>query len=185
MTIALYDACVLYSNIVRDLLIRAALHGLVRAFWTDEILDEAFGNLLIRNPGVDPERIARTRELMNAAVLDVLVTGYEPLVDLIELPEPDDRHVLAAAVTAHADLIVTDNVRDFPPAALAPWGIEAMTADDFLVDVFDRDPDRLVEVVSEILGDRSGGGSTVDGVVAEMSKAGLVQLADLFRTGFR
>ena len=96
----LYDACVLYGNEVRDLLICIAISGLVRAHWTDEILDEAFGNLVTNRADLSPERLAVTRERMNAAVPGALVGGYEPLAEALKLPDPDDRHVLAAAIAA-------------------------------------------------------------------------------------
>jgi hypothetical protein len=69
---------------------------------------------------------------MNAHVRDCLVTGYESLIPALTLPDPDDRHVLAAAVRAGADVIVTFNLKDFPAEALAPYGIEAQHPDEFL-----------------------------------------------------
>jgi hypothetical protein len=87
----LYDANVLYPSMLRDLLIRVAQAGLVQAKWTDQILDEVFGNLATNRPDLDPQRLARTRELMNRAVRDCLVTGYEPLVAAVDLPDPGSR----------------------------------------------------------------------------------------------
>jgi predicted nucleic acid-binding protein len=121
----LYDACVLYGNEVRDLLIRIAISGMVRAHWTDEILDETFGNLTANRPDLSPERLMVTRERMNAAVPGALVSGYETLVEALKLSDPDDRHVLAAAITAGATVIVTSNLNDFPAETLEQHGIEA------------------------------------------------------------
>jgi hypothetical protein len=97
--VVVYDANALYGNAQRDLLIRIARSGLVQAKWTDEILDEMTRNLSAKRHDIPPERLVRLRELMNSAVADCLVTGYEPLVESLELPDPDDRHVLAAAIT--------------------------------------------------------------------------------------
>jgi predicted nucleic acid-binding protein len=130
----LYDACVLYGNEVRDLLIRIAIAGLVRAHWTDEILDEAFRNLVANRPDLSPERLTVTRERMNTALPGALVSGYEPLAEALKLPDPDDRHVLAAAIAAGAVVIVTSNLDDFPAEALQPFGVEAKTPDDFVLD---------------------------------------------------
>jgi predicted nucleic acid-binding protein len=119
--VAVYDACVLYPSTLRDLLIRIAQAGLVQAKWTEEILEEVFRNRQENRPDLDVERLKRTRELMMGSLRDVLVVGYEPLVDAVSLPDPDDRHVLAAAIRARAQLTVTANLRHFPatkPAAL-------------------------------------------------------------------
>ena len=93
--VVVYDANALYGNAQRDLLIRIAQSGLVQAKWTDQILDEMIGNLGKKRPDIPPEKLGTLRELMNQAVRDCLVTGYEPLIESLQLPDPDDRHVLA------------------------------------------------------------------------------------------
>jgi hypothetical protein len=98
--VVVYDASVLYPSTLRDLLIRLVQSGLVTAKWTDRILDEVFGSLARDRPDLDPARLLRTRALMIRAVRDCLVHGWEPLVDVIGLPDPDDRHVVAAAIRA-------------------------------------------------------------------------------------
>jgi predicted nucleic acid-binding protein len=137
---AVYDANILYSAPLRDLFIRLAQAGLVRAKWTERIHDEWLRNVLISNPQLSPERLARTRALMNEAVRDCLVTGHEDLIESLVLPDPDDRHVLAAAVRAGAQVIVTYNLTDFPAETLARFGIEALHPDDFLVGLLDLAP---------------------------------------------
>lgn len=69
-----------------------------------------------------------------------MVTGYENLIDGLVLPDPDDRHVLAAAVRCHAAVIVTFNLKDFPVEALRPYGVEAQHPDDFVMDLLDLSP---------------------------------------------
>ena len=86
---AIYDANVLYPAPIRDLFLRIAQSGLVFARWTEMIHDEWVRNLLENNPKMNPESIARTRRLMNEAVRDCLVTGYEGLIDTVDLPDPD------------------------------------------------------------------------------------------------
>jgi hypothetical protein len=95
--VVVYDANALYGNAQRDLLIRIAQGGLVQAKWTDQILDEMLGNLGEKRPDIPPEKLSTLRELMNRAVRDCLVTGYEPLIESLQLPDPEDRHALAAA----------------------------------------------------------------------------------------
>lgn len=120
--VVVYDASVLYPNTVRDLLIRIAQSGLAQAKWTEQILDEMFAALRRNRPELEPEKLDRTRSLMASAVRDWRVTGYESLIDPLKLPDPDDRHVLAAAIRARAQVIVTSNLRDFPVEMLRPMG---------------------------------------------------------------
>jgi len=94
----IYDACVLYPAPLRDLLMRLALTDLYRARWTDMIHDEWTRNVLKQRPDLKAEDLERTRSLMNAHVRDSLITGFEHLIPSVELPDADDRHVVAAAV---------------------------------------------------------------------------------------
>ena len=86
---------------------------------------------------------------MNAAIPDALVTGYEHLIDDLELPDPDDRHVLAAAIHADAEVIVTRNLKDFPDDRLKPYGVEAQNPDDFVLHVFGLAPAQVVGAVRD------------------------------------
>jgi predicted nucleic acid-binding protein len=140
---ALYDACVLYPAPLRDLLMELAQTGLFRARWTDEIHKEWIENLLENEPHRERARLERTRDLMNAAVLDCLVTGYEKLIPALTLPDPDDRHVLAAAIRGRADVIVTYNLRHFPEAVLSRYGIEAQHPDEFVSDLLGLDAEAV------------------------------------------
>ncbi|MFM7592532.1 MAG: PIN domain-containing protein, partial [Isosphaeraceae bacterium] len=94
----LLDANVLYPAPLRDLLIRLAQNGLIRPKWSNAIHDEWMRNLVNNNPSLNPDRLIRTKNLMNDAVRDCLVQGFEPLINSLTLPDPDDRHVLAAAI---------------------------------------------------------------------------------------
>jgi predicted nucleic acid-binding protein len=173
--VVLYDANVLYPNTLRDLLIRVAQAGLVQAKWTDQILDEVFGNLATNRPDLDPQGLARTRELMNRAVRDCLVTGYEPLVDALYLPDPDDRHVLAAAIKARAQVIVTHNLKDFPSTVLEEWDMEAKSADDFILDQIDLSHDSVYGAVQRIADSRRNPPARVSDVLAMLERDGLVE----------
>jgi cytosine/adenosine deaminase-related metal-dependent hydrolase len=129
--IVLLDACVLYPASLRDFIMRLAMTGLFAAKWTDQIHDEWIRNLLENRPELELQ-LARTRELMDQAIPDSLVTGYETLIDGLSLPDPDDRHILAAAIRCGAQIIVTFNLQDFPQSALDPYGLEAMHPDVFV-----------------------------------------------------
>src|SRR5436309_15327350 len=113
------DACVLYPAPLRDLLLWLALLGLYRPRWTEMIHDEWMRSLLKERPDLTRDRLERTRDLMDKAVPDCLVAGYEGLIAGITLPDPDDRHVLAAAIHGNAEIIVTYNLKDFPTDTLA------------------------------------------------------------------
>ncbi len=173
--VVLYDANVLYPSTLRDLLIRVAQAGLVQAKWTDQILDEVFNNLVMNRPDLDPQRLARTRDLMNRAVRDCLVTGYEPLVDALDLPDPGDRHVLAAAIKARAQVILTHNLKDFPPNVLEKWDMEAKSADDFILDQIDLSRDSVYGAVQRIADSRRNPPATFADVLAMLERDGLVE----------
>ena len=134
-----YDANVLYSASLRDLFVELATTDIVEARWTEEIHEEWMRNVLINRPDIRFEQLSRTKRLMNANVTDCLVQGYETIIQDLELPDPGDRHVLAAAIWSSSKFIITFNLRDFPEQALAPYGILAQHPDDFLLDLLDLD----------------------------------------------
>jgi len=131
------DACVLYPSFLRDLLIRLGLTGLYQPKWSATIEDEWQRNLLANRTDLTPEQIQHTAALMNKAVPDAMITGFEPLIDSVDLPDVDDRHVVAASVRSNSEIIVTFNLKDFPAPALNAFGIEALHPDDFVMDLFD------------------------------------------------
>jgi PIN domain len=144
---ALFDACVLYPAPLRDLVMWLALTDLFNARWTDAIHGEWIRNVLADRPDIKPEQLDRTRQLMNTRIRDCLVTGYEDLIDGLTLPDPDDRHVLAAAIRTGANLIVTINLKDFPTEPLSQFSIEALHPDDFVLRLMDLDEEMVCEAV--------------------------------------
>lgn len=110
-----------------------AVAGLYRARWTETTLGEWSRNLLANRPDLNERALLRTRQLMNESILDAVVTGHESLIAGLELPDPDDRHVLAAAIRSGAAAIVTYNLKDFPNEVLSDYGVEALHPDDFLL----------------------------------------------------
>lgn len=147
--VAVFDACVLYPASVRDLLLRLAFTDLFRARWTDRIHDEWIRGVLKQRQDLSKTQLERTRDLMNQAVPDCLVTAFESLIDGLRLPDPDDRHVLAAAIRCQAGVIVSYNLKHFPEAALAPYGIEAQHPDEFVSHLFDLDPGAVCAAVRD------------------------------------
>lgn len=135
-----YDACVLYPAAPRDFLMHLAITNLFRARWTDRIHEEWIPNVLRDRPDLTARQLARTRQLMDENILDCLVTGYESLIPTLSLPDPNDRHVLAAAIRCGANSIVTFNTKDSPKKSLEPFGIEAFHPDEFVLSQVCRAP---------------------------------------------
>src|SRR3954469_8678417 len=172
---AVYDANILYPAPLRDLFIRLAQTGLIRARWTETIHDEWMRNVLANNPRLSTERLARTRTLMDQALRDCLVMGYEDLIDSLALPDPDDRHVLAAAIRAGAEVIVTYNRKDFPTETLARFDIKALHPDDFLVDLLDLDPGAVRAAVKRQRESLRNPPKTVEELLMTLESQGLIR----------
>ena len=173
----IFDACVLYPAPLRDFLIRLATAGLFMAKWTDQIHDEWTSNLLAQRPDLT-EAVARTRSLMNQAVPDCLVEDYEPLMEGLSLPDPDDRHVLAAAIRAGAQCIVTLNLKDFPASSLSRYGIDAVHPDAFVEQQFDLHEGVVVAVAKRHRAALLNPPKSVDEYLATLAAQGLIVTAD-------
>lgn len=145
--IVLYDSCVLYPAPLRDLLMHLALTDLFRAKWTNDIHDEWMRNVLANRPDLSSEQLNRTRDLMNKNVRDCLVTEYEKIINTLSLPDPNDRHVLAAAIRANAAVIVTYNLKDFPIKTTAEFEIEPQHPDDFISYLLDFEPEKICRAI--------------------------------------
>lgn len=146
-----YDANVFYPAPLRDLLLRLAATGLFRARWTEQIHDEWMRNLKVKRPDI-AARLPRLRQQIDENFMDSLVTGYEHFIPCITLPDAGDCHVVAAAIKAGAELIVTCNLKHFPNSTLAAFGIEAIHPDDFFVDIFDLSAGKVLGAVAEMRG---------------------------------
>lgn len=175
---ALLDACVLYPAPVRDLLIETANTHVYRARWSDDIHEEWIRSVLKNNAAATPEKLARTRELLDAAVPDALVTGYAHIIESITLPDPNDRHVVAAAIVGRADVIVTANLKHFPPEALAPYKLEAQHPDEFLMHQRDLAPERFIQCAKRIRSRLGNPPVDADQYITGLRKAQLVLVAD-------
>jgi predicted nucleic acid-binding protein len=139
-----YDACVLYPFHLRNLLIQCAVDRLVEARWTNEIHEEWIQALCAKLPDIPVEKLYAARDLMNAALPNASVTGYEHFKSAITLPDPDDRHVVAAAIAASASSIITWNLRDFPAADLKKHGLQRQTPDTLLTRLYNDAPDVVI-----------------------------------------
>lgn len=133
----IYDACVLYPAPLRDLLMHLAMTDLFKARWSNDIHEEWMRNVLKNRADLNKEQLERTRQLMDKHTRDCLVKDYESLIEEITLPDPNDRHVLAAAVRSSASVIVTYNLKDFPIQETEKYAVEAQHPDDFISQFLD------------------------------------------------
>jgi hypothetical protein len=172
---ALYDACVLYPAPLRDLLMHLALTDLFRARWTNAIHEEWMRNVLANRPDLKREQLERTRDLMNAHVEGCLVEDYESLIPGLTLPDPDDRHIPAAAIHAGAGVIVTFNLSDFPPEVLQPLGIEAQHPDGFIAQLLDLAPATVCAAVKRQRQALKNPPKTVEEYLATLARLALPQ----------
>jgi predicted nucleic acid-binding protein len=149
------DACVLVPITLCDTLLKLAEQRMYRPLWSDEILAETERNaarFIAANGSSTEAALAAAkyrRTQMEQAFPEASIQGYESLVSCMK-NQQDDRHVLAAAVLGHAQVIVTNNTRDFPLSALEPYQIERKTADEFLIDLLGFDPQMVVDAIKDM-----------------------------------
>jgi predicted nucleic acid-binding protein len=175
------DACVLYPAPLRDLLLSLPSAGIYRARWTHLIQDEWLRNLAANRPDLKPEALRRTIAIMNEAVDDCLVEKFEYLLTSLTLPDPDDRHVLAAAIAGHADAIVTLNLKDFPSQNVGAHGIEVLHPDDFIIAQYDLDPIGVLTAVKANRGRLRKPPKSADELIATYELQGLPQTCTILR----
>ena len=178
--VVVYDACVLYPAPVRDMLMEIAISDLVRAKWTDRIHQEWMSSLVKDRPEIE-KRIQQTRRLMDAAIPDALVRHYESLIDGITLPDPRDRHVLAAAIKCGAQIIVTANLKDFPQEYLSPYGVEALHPDEFIEHQFGLNQGVVIACAKRIRARLLNPEKSADQYLGILSSSRLPVTADLLQ----
>jgi predicted nucleic acid-binding protein len=127
-----------------------ALADLFQGRWTNHIHEEWIRNVLKDKPYLKNEHLQKIRQLMDENTRDCLIDGYEPLINELVLPDPNDRHVLAAAIHASASVIVTFNVKDFPDAITNKYNIEAKHPDDFISQLLEIAPGIICGVIKRL-----------------------------------
>jgi predicted nucleic acid-binding protein len=141
------DACVLFPMYLRDILLSTADEGLYLPYWSQKILNEAMRNL-VSGGKLSQEKARNLEEVIKEAFPEAMV--IVPLgLDELMTNDPKDRHVLAAAVTAKANVIVTNNLTDFKAKDLDRWNIKAQSPDDFLTELFDEHQDSIINFLQE------------------------------------
>ncbi|MER5608617.1 PIN domain-containing protein [Micromonospora tulbaghiae] len=171
---AFLDTCVLYPAHLCDTLLRLAEVAAYRPLWSRDVLDELRRNLIAR--GIAEERVDRRLGQMAEAFPDAMVSGYESLIDGMS-NDPKDRHVLAAAVRANAEVLVTFNVGDFPEPSLKSIDIVAVHPDDFLLDQLDLYPGQTLDVLHRQAAAYRREPTTVPGLLVLLGRTGLPRFA--------
>ncbi len=172
----------LYRAPIRDILLQLAKADRFEGKWTSKIHDEWMAALKRNRPDIDDSRIEGLRDKMDAETRDPYITGYESIIEgLYLLEDPNDRHVLAAAIAGQCPTIVTMNVRHFPAARLKPFGITARHPDIFLLSLFAADPEEFCGAVRTVRIRLKNPSYDVEAYLGNLAKAGLVDTVDELR----
>lgn len=173
---AVLDTNVIYPIVIRDLLFWFAFYELYTPKWSATIFKE-WKDVMLRK-GLTNDEAEKRVQRANTAFPDALVFNYENLIATLTLPDEDDKHVLAAAIKSNADVIVTNNLKDFPEEYLNSFGIKAKSADDFLTDIIDLNPEIAIKAFKEMVLNRKNPTMDVFEVLESLRKAELVDTAN-------
>jgi len=175
---AFFDTNVLYGAILNDLVLEMADRGLFRPLWSADVMEELRRNLSRR--AEKPELVDKRINTMVAYFPDAMVTGYEILIDSMT-NDSKDRHVLAAAVSGGAEVIVTFNTRDFPDSSVQPFDIEVVHPDDFLLDQLDLHHGATLNSFRELVINYNSPAMTEDDLLLALTRAGVARFAEAVR----
>jgi hypothetical protein len=176
--LVLLDANILYSRLLRELFMELHLRGLIHARWTDDIHDEWIRSVLSDYPDINPTVLKKTRELMNLHAEGSLVTDYQDYIQKLLLPDPNDRHILAAAISGEIPTILTFNINDFPATSLSEFDIEAKHPDVLLFQLFEAHPHDTIKILKYVRNRMKNPLLDQKEFTSRLSKAGLTSFAD-------
>lgn len=174
--IAVLDTNVIFPIVIRDLLFWFAFYDLYTPKWSATIFEE-WKEIMIRK-GITIEEAEKRVQKANSAFPDALVSNYESLITHLTLPDQDDRHVLAAAIKSNADVIVTNNLKDFPEPYLNSYGVRVKSADDFITDIIDLNQDIAIKAFKEMVLNRKNPNMNEFQVLESLRKVGLIDTAN-------
>lgn len=174
--VVILDANVLFPFRVRDVLLTFAHEGLFRARFTDEIMAEWMENLIELKPSLK-DSIESQASMIRQTFDECFVSGHMSLIDGLDMPDKDDRHVLAAAIRCSAQVIVTENRRDFPSGLLEEYDIEVLGADDMLVNTYELFPVEAARALGRVRRRYRNPSMSVSEFLLDLTRAGLPKLA--------
>jgi predicted nucleic acid-binding protein len=178
--IVILDACVLYPAPIRDILLNLADLEIYSPKWSEIIQEEWIRNLLENRPDLSKIKLRRTIQAMNAAFPDAAVHSFEELIDLLELPDLGDRHVLAASIKCKADAIVTFNTKDFPRENLDQYNIEVYTPDQFVNLLYELNSSIVKQAFDNQLASLKSPPVSKEKLINILEKCGLRNASNLF-----
>lgn len=170
------DTNVIYPIEIRDLLFWFAHYELFTPKWSNHIFSE--WEEVMRRKGITEEVLKKRSAIANLAFPDALVRNYEPIITSLSLPDKKDCHVLAAAIKTNANVIVTNNLKDFPKEYLSTFGLVAKSADDFIADIIDLNHEKALEAFRKLVMNRRNPDLDEFEVLDNLRKNGLTNSAD-------
>lgn len=176
---AFFDTNVLYGALVNDFILELADRGLFRPLWSSDVMAELRRNLVRATE--DEALVEKRVSTMERYFPDAMVAGYEDLVPIMTNDEKD-RHVLAAAVRGGAEVLVTFNLKDFPPRSVEPFDLEIVHPDDFLLDQLDLYHAPTLRALVELVEGYDSPAMTIDDYLLALTRAGLPKFADAARS---
>lgn len=181
---AVLDANVLHSYPLTSLLLELAEARLFRPTWSADIHAEWMRSVRAARPDIAPERLERRRTAMDTALPDACVGGYQRLIPALTLPDADDRHVLAVAIRAKAQVIVTFNEKDFPASELSGFDIGVQHPDVFLRHLIDLNPATVRTRLQGMLAAWRQPPNTAEHFIGFLERCGLPETAAALRELF-
>lgn len=178
---AVLDACVMVPVAVCDTLLRLAEQQMFRPVWSERILREASHAIERIHPDLEQSAIERRVAYMNESFPGAMVSDFADIESGLELPDPDDRHVLAAALRAQTDAIVTANLRDFPASTMGRFDVEVITPDDFLLNQLDMRSPVVIDALTAQAAATRNPARSLDDVLTALARAGAPAFVDEVR----
>jgi hypothetical protein len=160
-----------------------ATTDLFRARWTETIHEEWINALLAKRPDLKKKDLLRTKDLMNQNTRDCIIDGHQSLIETLELPDPNDRHVLAAAIRGRVDVIITFNLKDFPQETLLAYDIEAQHPDEFIAHLIDLEATAVLEAAKIVRARLNNPAKTAEEYLEILAKQGLSKTVDFLCDG--
>ncbi|MEQ9304713.1 MAG: PIN domain-containing protein, partial [Marinoscillum sp.] len=171
-----------YPVVLRDILLGFAQFDLYRPIWSDHIFDELERVIREKNPDWSDKKVLSKLEIIDEAFPSARVEKYESLIEGLELKDPKDRHVLAAAIKVNANVIVTQKIKDFPDEYVEQFGLHVLTPDDFICDIIDLDHERSVEAFKQMVLHKRNPDLDEFEVLDMLRKNGLTKSADFLHS---